>query len=170
MVVAGTTGGVRETHRVPFSVRRLSAGDEHVLRLLAEEAPDFDLPGREPQPPLAPAAAADYLTSSWVLHWVAEEEGRVLGDLVCHVLPLPHRGAEMLLYSIGVREADRRRGVGRRLVDEMFRCARENRIDEVWVLADNPGAEAFYAACGFRRGDPDEQGLLMLAPCRAPDA
>jgi hypothetical protein len=32
----------------------------------------------------------------------------------------------------------------------------------VWVLADNPGAEAFYAACGFRRGDDDEQGVLML--------
>ena len=45
----------------------------------------------------------------------------------------------------------------------MFTWARENAIDEIWVLADNPAAEAFYAACGFRRGDDDEQGLLMLA-------
>jgi N-acetylglutamate synthase-like GNAT family acetyltransferase len=157
---------VRETHRVPFSVRRLHAGDENVLRLLAEEAPDFDLPGREPQRPLEPAAAADYLASAWVLHWVAEEDGRVLGDLVCHVLPLPYRGTEMLLYSIGVREAHRRRGVGRALVDEMFRRARADQIDEIWVLADNPDAEAFYAACGFRRGEADEQGLLMLASCK----
>jgi N-acetylglutamate synthase-like GNAT family acetyltransferase len=151
---------------MPFSVRRLHAGDEDVLRLLAEEAPDFDLPGREPQPPLEPAAAADYLASAWVLHWVAEEDGGVLGDLVCHVLPLPYRGTEMLLYSIGVREAHRRRGVGRALVDEMFRWARANQIHEIWVLADNPDAEAFYAACGFQRGEADEQGLLMLAPCK----
>lgn len=136
-----------------------------MLRLLAEEAPDFDLPGREPQPPLEPPAAATYLTSSWVLHWVAEEGGRVLGDLVCHVLPLPHRGTELLLYSIGVRTAHRRRGVGRALVDEVFRWARANQIDEIWVLADNPDAEAFYAACGFRRGEADEQGVLMLASC-----
>jgi hypothetical protein len=32
----------------------------------------------------------------------------------------------------------------------------------VWVLADNPGAEAFYAACGFVRGEEHEQGVLML--------
>jgi N-acetylglutamate synthase-like GNAT family acetyltransferase len=48
----------------------------------------------------------------------------------------------------------------------MFRWARANQIDEIWVLADNPDAEAFYAACGFRRGEADEQGLLMLASCK----
>jgi hypothetical protein len=35
-------------------------------------------------------------------------------------------------------------------------------VPEVWVLADNPGAEAFYAACGFERGADNEQGVLML--------
>jgi hypothetical protein len=35
-------------------------------------------------------------------------------------------------------------------------------IPEAWVLADNPGAEAFYAACGFERGEETEQGALML--------
>jgi GNAT superfamily N-acetyltransferase len=135
-----------------------------VLRVLAEEAPDFDLPGREPQPPLEPAVAAAYLASSWVLHWVAEDGGRVVGDLLCHVLPLPHRGGtELLLYSIGVRKAYRRRGAGRALVDEMRRWAVEHSVDEIWVLADNRGAEDFYAACGFRRGDEHEQGVLMLA-------
>jgi GNAT superfamily N-acetyltransferase len=165
-VVAVPTRGVRETHRVPFSIRRLGPGDEHVLTLLAAEAPDFDLPPREPQPPLEPAAAASYLDSSWVLHWIAEEDDAVLGDLVCHTLPLPHRGTELLLYSIGVRRAHRRRGVGRALVDEMFDWSRDHGLDEVWVLADNPGAEAFYAACGFRRGEDDEQGVLMLARCK----
>jgi len=77
-------------------------------------------------------------------------------------IPLPHRGTELLLYSIGVRAAHRRRGAGRALADEMFRWARANQIDEIWVLADNRGAEAFYAACGFRRGRDDEQGVLML--------
>lgn len=32
-------------------------------------------------------------------------------------------------------------------------------IEEVWVLADNRGAEDFYASCGFVRDD--EQGVLM---------
>jgi GNAT superfamily N-acetyltransferase len=159
---------MRKTHRVAFSIRRLGPGDEDVLRALAEEAPDFDLPGREPQAPLEPAVAASYLTSSWVLHWVAEEGDVVIGDLLCHVIPLPYRGGrELLLYSIGVRRAHRRRGVGRALVGEMFRWAGDNRVDEVWVLADNGGAEAFYAACGFRLGESDEQGVLMLARCNS---
>ena len=47
-------------------------------------------------------------------------------------------------------------------------AVRENlpTVDEIWVLADNRGAEAFYAACGFRRGEAHEQGLLMLASCK----
>jgi hypothetical protein len=28
---------------------------------------------------------------------------------------------------------------------------REHGVIETWVLADNPGAEAFYVACGFER-------------------
>src|SRR2546423_12951047 len=97
------TAGAPQPHRMPFSVRRLGPGDENTLRVLAAEAPDFDLAGREPQPPLAPALAAEYLASSWVLHWVAEEDGTLLGDLLCHIIPLPYRGRELLLYSIGVR-------------------------------------------------------------------
>ena len=31
----------------------------------------------------------------------------------------------------------------------------------VWVLADNPGAEAFYAACGFLRGADNDQDVLL---------
>jgi N-acetylglutamate synthase-like GNAT family acetyltransferase len=44
----------------------------------------------------------------------------------------------------------------------MLRWVREEGVREIWVLADNPEAEAFYAACGFVRGEDDEQGVLML--------
>jgi GNAT superfamily N-acetyltransferase len=147
-----------------FAVRRLGPGDESVLAQLAEDAPDFDLAGRtSPERPLRPADAAAYLADPDVLHWVAADEGRIVGELLCHLLRLPSGpGPELLLYSIGVRAADRRRGVGSALVHEMLRWMRSERIPEVWVLADNPGAEEFYAACGFRRGAEDEQGILML--------
>jgi N-acetylglutamate synthase-like GNAT family acetyltransferase len=36
---------------------------------------------------------------------------------------------------------------------------RDEGIDEVWVLADNPDAEAFYTACGF--AEDDEQPIQM---------
>jgi GNAT superfamily N-acetyltransferase len=147
-----------------IGIRRLGPGDEAVLERLARDAPDFDLADRSaPDDPLTPAHAAAYLANESVLHWVAEERGRVAGELLCHVLPMPHGdGPELLLYSIGVREGDRRRGVGRALVEEMARWASGAGVREVWVLADNPDAEAFYEACGFVRGAGHEQGVLWL--------
>jgi GNAT superfamily N-acetyltransferase len=149
--------------RLELTIRRLGPGDGSVLALIAREAPDFDLAGRtSSEQPLAPDDAAEYLVDADVLHWIAEMEGRVVGELLCHLLRMPSgSGAELLLYSIGVRESYRRQGVGRALVEEMIRWMRHEGIPEVWVLADNPGAEAFYAACGFRHGEDHEQGVLM---------
>ena len=147
-----------------FTIRRLRTGDEPLLAALAAEAPVFDLAGRSaPEPPLSPADAGAYLADPAVFHWVAEEEGTVVGELLCHLLRLPSRhGRELLLYSIGVRVGQRRRGVGTALVRTMLVWMESAGVPEAWVLADNPGAEAFYAACGFRRGAANEQGVLML--------
>jgi ribosomal protein S18 acetylase RimI-like enzyme len=149
---------------MPLRIRRLAAGDEPVLALLAEEAPDFDLAGRtSPELPLSAEDAAAYLGEPTVLHWVAEDEERIVGELLCHLLRLPSgEGRELLLYSIGVRARDRRRGVGAALVQEMLAWMRRAGVPEVWVLADNPSAEAFYSACGFTCGGENDQGVLML--------
>jgi GNAT superfamily N-acetyltransferase len=155
-------------------VRRLGPGDEQVLELVAREAADFELEGDgRPEVALAPDEAAAYLADPGVLHWVAEHEGRVLGELLCHLLRMPSGpGPELLLYAIGVRRAQRRRGIGSKLVRTMLEWAATERVSCVWVLADNPDAERFYASCGFRVGGPGEQGVLMLtdlAPATAAD-
>ena len=148
----------------PFAIRRLGAGDEAVLALLAEQADDFDLAGRStPEDPLSPEDAAAYLADPMVLHWVAEEDGRIVGEILCHLLRMPSgESRELLLYAIGVRSGDRRRGVGAALVREMLGWMEDAGVPLVWVLADNPGAEAFYAASGFERGGEGDQGVLML--------
>jgi GNAT superfamily N-acetyltransferase len=163
-------GGLTAGRGAGFTVRRLGPGDEAVLALLAAAAPVFDLPGRSaPDPPLAPADAAAYLAEPSLRHWVAEEDGVVVGELLCHLLPLPFgAGRELLLYSIGVRDVARRRGVGTALVAEMLEWMREAGVPEAWVLADNPGAEAFYAACGFVRGAENDQGVLLTLAAPGP--
>ena len=146
------------------TIRRLGPGDEAVLELIGRDADQFDLPGRtEPEPPVAPKDAADFLADPAALYWVAEEDGLVVGELLCHLLRLPSPVArELLLYSIGVREGHRRRGVGAALIGTMLDWMREAGVPEVWVLADNPDAETFYASCGFARGGENDQGVLML--------
>jgi GNAT superfamily N-acetyltransferase len=149
--------------RIGMDIRRLGPGDEDVLAAIAREADDFDLAGAsQPESPLASPEAAAYLADRAVLHWVAEEDGLIVGELLCHVLRLPSgSGRELLLYSIGVRAAHRRRGIGAALVREMLGWARSEGIEVVWVVADNPGAEDFYAACGFARGADGEMAAYM---------
>jgi ribosomal protein S18 acetylase RimI-like enzyme len=95
-------------------------------------------------------AARRYLADPAVLHWIACHDEAVIGFLYCLVVPLRSgAGRELLLYEIGVRRAHRNRGVGRILLTTMEAWMQQNQVADVWVLADNPIAAAFYQACGF---------------------
>jgi predicted N-acetyltransferase YhbS len=146
---------------VAFTIRLLGPGDDAVLAVLAEDEGDFDLAERGvPQRPVTGGDAAAYLREPSILHWVAEDDGVVVGHLLSYV---ERRRAghprQLLLYEIGVREARRRHGVGRALVHAMREWMIREAVAEAWVLSDNPEAEAFYAACGFTRDD--EQPVQM---------
>jgi GNAT superfamily N-acetyltransferase len=137
-----------------LGIRRLGPADASVLELLARDDADFDLRADGPaRAALSREAAEAHLSDPHVLHWVASRDGAILGSLFCHLLPMRKQPAqELLLYEIGVRSAWRRRGVGRLLVSAMTDWMRATGIVTAWVLADNPGAERFYAACGFGPG------------------
>ena len=121
--------------------------------MLAVEDADFDLAGRSaPRRPLSDDDAATYLSDPGVLHWVAAEEGSVIGFLRAYVQRRRAGAArQLLLYEMGVREASRRLGVGTALVKAMLEWMADEGVGIAWVLADNPGSEAFYEACGFTR-------------------
>ena len=146
-----------------IEIRRLGPGDEDVLAVIAREAADFDLAGRSKREAPLPVSEADaYLADPAIVHWIAEVDRLVVGELLCHVLRLPSgSGRELLLYSIGVRTGHRRRGIGTGLVREMLGWARAEGLEVVWVLADNPEAEAFYFACGFARGGESEEAVYL---------
>jgi ribosomal protein S18 acetylase RimI-like enzyme len=126
-----------------LSIRRLERGDEVVLSALARDAGEFDVEGRTQElTELDPESAAAYLRNPDILHWVAEQNGRVDGMLLCYVQHKWHAPArELMLYEIGVRATARRQGVGRALMEAMETWMRENGVQDVWVLADNPDAD-----------------------------
>lgn len=127
-----------------------------MLQMLAAEDGDFDIDGRgEPIEPPDPTRAREYLSNPTVLFWVSTDGDVITGFLQCLVLPIrTGRGREVLVYEIGVRKAYRRVGIGIALMTHLESWMRDNSIDEMWVAADNPGAERFYEACGYNRTGP----------------
>jgi GNAT superfamily N-acetyltransferase len=62
----------------------------------------------------------------------------IVGVLTACVLPLTSReGSELMIYDLAVDESHQRRGVGRRLVNEVLTEAKANGIDVAWVPAAN---------------------------------
>ena len=60
------------------------------------------------------------------------------------------RGAEVLIYEIGVREDARQKGIAKALINEVKLWAKEVGADEVWVLTNksNAAAIALYRSTG----------------------
>ena len=75
---------------------------------------------------------------------VAVEDGTVAG----FATTLPVEGG-LELEDLFVEPDRMRRGVGRRLVEDVLDTARAEGVAHVWVTA-NPHAMAFYAAVGFQ--------------------
>lgn len=148
-----------------IAIRRLTSDDEEILALLARDDEDFDVDDRgKERAPLPSAVARQFLGDANVLVWIAEEGAAVVGFLSCQLVRRRADAPELLLYEIGVREAHRRRGVGRALVDTMSTWMSAHAVAEVWVLADNNGAVAFYRACGFAVPDGQATYMTRIAP------
>ncbi|MGE0784374.1 MAG: N-acetyltransferase family protein [Sandaracinaceae bacterium] len=63
----------------------------------------------------------------------------------------PARCAHVGVLSIGVLPDLQRQGIGRALMEALIQRAREHRMErlELYVRADNPGAQALYRGVGF---------------------
>jgi len=118
------------------TVRRLHAGDEEVVRRLAEDVPQT-------------ALLADQRTIFVAAFSGDEPVGFAFG----YLLPRRHGKPSMLfVYELDVVESHRRRGVATRLMQELFAHAGGA---EAFVLTepDNVAANATYAKLGGERSE-----------------
>ena len=98
--------------------------------------------------------------------WLAEADGDVCGHVfLCLVdkVPSPYPHAEALGYvtNFYVTPERRDRGIGRALLDEVTRHARDHRLDTLVVWPSERSA-SLYRRCGF--DGPDELLELRVTP------
>ena len=75
----------------------------------------------------------------------------IVGGITAHTLPMTRaQDSEIFIYDIAVRSEHQRKGIGRRLVEELRAQAASMGITDLFVPADNEDAHAldFYRALG----------------------
>ena len=129
-------------------IERIAAGErgraKELFALLAQVL--GDRPG-----PLSGAYLGRLLQRDSFWAFAAIEEGRVIGGLTAHVLPMTNtERAELLIYDIAVAEAHQRRSIGRSLIIAARKEAASLGIEVVFVLADDQDEHAlrFYQKLG----------------------
>jgi ribosomal protein S18 acetylase RimI-like enzyme len=142
-------------------VRRLTVGDEAVVRRLSLEDARFDEAGVEPRArtPHTAESAREFLAVETNVQLAAFVGDEPVGQLLAYELIRRHGdGKTMFVYEIGVRDDYRRTGVGRLLFAELREICRQRGITRAFVVTNerNQPAMAFYRALGATRDATDE--------------
>lgn len=103
---------------------------------------------------------------------VAEEGDEVVGTLSLSILPNLTRHARLyaLIENVVTREDRQGQGIGRRLLEEAERLAREQNAYKLMLMSGNvrDEAHAFYRRCGFS-GETKTAFEKRLAQGRPPE-
>ena len=121
-------------------IKKVNAAFINQFNGLLDEGTEWDL-----------QEGAKFLEDSSNALFVAFFENQAVGFLTANRLQrFDKRGAEVLLYEIGVREDARQKGIGKALIREVKLWAKETGVDEVWVLTNrsNTAAVALYQSMG----------------------
>lgn len=135
--------------RLPFSRAR----DYTIIRMAGRDAAALERIHREDfSRPWSAAEFEGLLSQSNVFGFLAVPDGRPRGAAVGFVLArLAADEAEIL--TVAVARSDRRRGLGRRLMEAVLRELHTHRAEALFLEVDetNAGAIALYRGLGFRQ-------------------
>jgi ribosomal protein S18 acetylase RimI-like enzyme len=128
--------------------RRLGPGDEELLQKLCrrfkERVPSHD-------------EAERFLADPSVAVFAALEDDEPVGFAYGYVLRRIDGDTSVFFYELAVAPANRRRGLGLALAEEMRRVAERAGAVKMWVQTDeaNEPAQRTYASAGAARGGED---------------
>ena len=122
---------------MPFTIRRLNAGDAAVFAAIAPDV--FD-------EPVDPARLDTYLKTPGHMMVLAFEGDLVVGQCAGVIHRHPDKSTELYVDEVGTASTHRRQGIARAMLDELFHWGRELGCEEAWLGTelDNDPANALY--------------------------
>ncbi len=131
-----------------MQLKRLKAGDRELAKVLFSVMAEVFAEGSEE----LSDGYIDRLLGREDFWAIAAFAGNdIVGGLTAHTLPMTRAEySEIFIYDIAVRSEHQRKGIGRRLVEELRAQAADMGITDLFVPADNEDAHAldFYRAIG----------------------
>jgi len=118
-------------------IRRVAASDAAVFARVAHGV--FD-------EPIDPGRVAAYLAEPGHLMLVGLLAGEVVAQVAAVIHRHPDKVTELYIDEVGVAPAFHRRGIARRMLDEMLALGKALGCDEAWVGTehDNQAARGLY--------------------------
>lgn len=150
----GSTRFMKPTPDAEVTIRPATAADAAALVTVIDEVARegrFFVRGRFQQDPAVEAAFIELTIQHGGTVLLAEIDGRLIGWLTLQRDKTPYR-RHVCQLGMGVLRSFRRRGIGRRLVNEALRFAQRSRTIErveLSVRATNLAAIALYQSVGF---------------------
>lgn len=141
-------------------VSRLSEDDVKSLQDLNRLFSDaFDDPENYHSTPPTEAYLGAFLRRTDTIVIVARKEERVVGGLVAYVLDkFEQDRREVYVYDVAVDPHFQRQGIGRKMMDEVRRIAREMHASVVYVQADKADD---HAVAFYRSLDPSGESPMI---------
>lgn len=127
---------------MPVEIRRVKAADAALFERV--DGYVFD-------EPVDPARLKAYLASPGHMMLVGLLDGEVVAQVAAIIHRHPDKKTELYIDEVAVIPALQRRGIARRMLDEMFAWGKELGCEEAWVGTepDNLPAQRLYARrCG----------------------
>ena len=126
-----------------ITLRRLGPDDAATLIAVPEGL--FDNPVRPDQARVFPADAHNMMALAFAGDLAV---GMASGQVMLH----PDKPPAFFINEVGVRESHQRRGIGKRLCQDLIAWARERGCEGIWLATeeDNAAARALYRALEAR--------------------
>jgi ribosomal protein S18 acetylase RimI-like enzyme len=93
-----------------------------------------------------PVHLKKFLENDQNLLLLAYDSDRIAGAALCYILPHPAGDHSLYVHELDTHPDYRRQGVATKLMQELFKIAKDRRLKEVWVGTEttNGVADAFY--------------------------